>query len=60
MEGSRTVGMGRRGTAGPTRGELEILQVFWNREVCTVRDVQSGRLTAAVVREFLHDEGEKL
>ncbi len=49
----------------PTESELEILQIMWNKDQCTVRDVHeelektkdSGYTTTLKLMQIMHDKG---
>jgi BlaI family penicillinase repressor len=48
----------------PTEGELEILQVLWTKEYCTVREVHetldkkaSGYTTTLKIMQIMHEKG---
>lgn len=57
--------MARPRSKTPTPGELEILQVFWTRRICTVREVHEELLnhrnvaatTVASMVQLMHDKG---
>lgn len=57
--------MARPRSKTPTPGELEILQVFWAKETCTVREVHEELLkhrnvaatTVASMVQLMHDKG---